>query len=167
MLARLFRPLTGLPQLARRSRQALSSLTLGATLGALLAMTGCQSLLNSQYSASLAPTQGTVQLKGLSQSVSIRRNGLGMPLIESNSFHDALFSLGYVHASDRLSQMVGMRLMAEGRLSEMVGPGALEMDSFMRAVNLKQSSAALYQNASPRIKRFFEVYARGVNAYLF
>ena len=167
MLARLFRPLTHLTRLAPRSRQALTHLTLGASLAALLAMAGCQSLLNSQYRASLAPTQGTVQLKGLSQTVSIRRNALGMPLIESNSFHDALFSLGYVHASDRLSQMVGMRLMAEGRLSEMVGPGALEIDRFMRAVNLKQSSAALYQNASPRIKRFFEVYARGVNAYLF
>jgi acyl-homoserine-lactone acylase len=153
MLARLLRPLT--------------SLTLGATLAALLGLSGCQSLLNSQYNASVMPAQGTVQLKGLSQSVSIRRNPLGMPLIESGSFHDALFSLGYVHASDRLSQMVGMRLMAEGRLSEMVGPGALEIDRFMRTVNLKQSSAVLYQNASPRIKRFFEVYARGVNAYLF
>ena len=153
MLARLFRPLT--------------SLTLGATLAALLGLTGCQSLLNSQYNASLTPAQGTVQLKGLAQTVSIRRNELGMPLIESATFHDSLFSLGYVHASDRLSQMVGMRLLAEGRLAEMVGPGALEIDRFMRTVNLKQSSAVLYQNASPRIKRFFEVYARGVNAYLF
>jgi acyl-homoserine-lactone acylase len=153
MLARLLRPLT--------------SLLFGASFAAALSLTGCQSLLNSQYSSSLAPSQGTVYIKGLSQSVSIRRNALGMPLIESNSFHDALFSLGYVHASDRLSQMVGMRLMAQGRLAEMVGPGALEMDRFMRAVNLKQSSAVLYQNASPRIKRFFEVYARGVNAYLF
>jgi acyl-homoserine-lactone acylase len=153
MLARLFRP--------------LSCLSLGAAFAALLGLTGCQSLLNSQYSTSLAPTQGTVQLKGLAQTVSIRRNQLGMPLIESATFHDALFSLGYVHASDRLSQMVGMRLLAEGRLAEMVGPGALEIDRFMRTVNLKQSSAVLYQNASPRIKRFFEVYARGVNAYLF
>ena len=153
MLARLLRPLT--------------SLSLGAMLAALVSLSGCQSLLNSQYGASVAPSQGTVQLKGLAQSVSIRRNSLGMPLIESSSFHDALFSLGYVHASDRLSQMVGMRLMAQGRLAEMVGPGALEIDRFMRAVNLKQSSTVLYQNASPRIKRFFEVYARGVNAYLF
>ena len=75
--------------------------------------------------------------------------------------------LGYVHASDRLSQMVGLRLMAEGRLAEMAGPGVLEIDRFMRAVNLKKSAAVLYSNASPRLKKFFEVYARGVNAYLF
>ncbi|MGH8433895.1 MAG: penicillin acylase family protein, partial [Pseudomonas sp.] len=138
-----------------------------AALTALVSLSGCQNWLNRHYADSLPPTSGIQPVKGLAQSVSIRRNALGMPLIETTTFHDALFALGYVHASDRLSQMVGMRLMAEGRLAEMVGPGALEIDRFMRAVNLKQSADALYKNASPRMKKFFEVYARGVNAYLF
>src|SRR5690606_17811925 len=118
-------------------------------------------------SDSLPPEQGIVPVKGLAQSVVIRRNALGMPLIETTTFHDALFALGYVHAGDRLSQMVGLRLMAEGRLAEMAGPGVLEIDRFMRAVDLKSSADVLYKNASPRIKRFFEVYARGVNAYIY
>ncbi len=42
-----------------------------------------------------------------------------MPLIECNKFHDALFSLRYVHASDRITQMVTLRLLAQGRLAEM------------------------------------------------
>ena len=90
-----------------------------------------------------------------------------MPLIETGTFHDALFALGYVHASDRLSQMVSLRLLAQGRLAEMVGPGALEIDRFMRTVNLRQAAEIQYRNASPRLQRFFEVYARGVNAYLY
>ncbi len=106
-------------------------------------------------------------IKGLAQNVSIRRNALGMPLIETGTFHDALFALGYVHASDRLSQMVSLRLLAQGRLAEMVGPGALEIDRFMRTVNLRQAAEIQYRNASPRLQRFFEVYARGVNAYLY
>ncbi|WP_137818811.1 penicillin acylase family protein [Pseudomonas sp. 2FG] len=138
-----------------------------AALTAMVGLSGCQSWLDSHYADSLPPTSGIQPVKGLAQSVSIRRNALGMPLIETTTFHDALFALGYVHASDRLSQMVGMRLMAEGRLAEMVGPGALEIDRFMRAVNLKQSAEVLYKNASPRMKKFFEVYARGINAYLF
>ena len=69
MLARLLRPLT--------------SLTLGATLTGLLALTGCQAFLDNQYGDSVAPVQGTVKIQGLSKSVSIRRNALGMPLIES------------------------------------------------------------------------------------
>lgn len=153
MLSRAFRP--------------LAHLGLAATLTGAVTLSGCQSFLNSRYSASLHPDQGIVRVKGLAQSVVIRRNALGMPLIETNTFHDALFALGYVHATDRLSQMVGLRLMAEGRLAEMAGPGVLEIDRFMRAVNLKKSAEVLYRNASPRLQKFFEVYARGVNAYLF
>jgi acyl-homoserine-lactone acylase len=153
MLSRLFRP--------------MAHLSLAAALTAAVTLSGCQSFLHSRYSASVHPDQGTVRVQGLAQSVVIRRNALGMPLIETNTFHDALFALGYVHATDRLSQMVGLRLMAEGRLAEMAGPGVLEIDRFMRAVNLKKSAEVLYRNASPRLQRFFEVYARGVNAYLF
>lgn len=150
-----------------RALRPMSHFSLAVILTAMVALSGCQSLLNSRYSDSVHPDQGIVRVKGLAQSVVIRRNALGMPLIETTTFHDALFALGYVHASDRLSQMVGLRLMAEGRLAEMAGPGVLEMDRFMRAVNLKKSAEVLYSNASPRIKKFFEVYARGVNAYLF
>ena len=140
-----------------RALRPMAHLSLAALLTAVVALTGCQSFLNSRYSDSVHPDQGIVRVKGLAQSVVIRRNPLGMPLIETTTFHDALFALGYVHASDRLSQMVGLRLMAEGRLAEMAGPGVLEMDRFMRAVNLKKSAEVLYSNASPRIKKFFEV----------
>lgn len=92
---------------------------------------------------------------------------MGVPLIESSSFHDALFTLGYVHASDRIGEMVTLRLLAQGRLAEMYGAEVLDVDRLMRAVNLKKSADELYKASSPRIKRFFEVYARGVNAYLF
>jgi acyl-homoserine-lactone acylase len=153
--------------MSARAFRPLAQLGLIASLTGAIALSGCQSLINSRYASSVPPDQGSMQVKGLAQSVVIRRNALGMPLIETNTFHDALFSLGYVHASDRLSQMVGMRLMAEGRLAEMAGPGVLEMDRFMRAVNLRQSAQVLYREASPRLKQFFEVYARGVNAYLF
>ncbi|WP_217474573.1 penicillin acylase family protein [Stutzerimonas stutzeri] len=144
----------------------LPCLTLGAALVA-GGLVGCQPYLDSRYADSLPPAQGVQAITGLDKSVSIRRNTLGMPLIETATFHDALFGLGYVHATDRLSQMVSLRLMAEGRLAEMAGPGVLEIDRFMRAANLKQSAALLYRDSSPRMKRFFEVYARGVNAYLF
>ena len=144
----------------------LVRLTLGAAL-ATTSLVGCQAYLDNRYSDSLPPTQGVQAITGLDKSVSIRRNSLGMPLIETATFHDALFGLGYVHATDRLSQMVSMRLMAEGRLAEMAGPGVLEVDRFMRAANLRQSAAVLYRDSSPRLKRFFEVYARGVNAYMF
>ena len=135
-----------------------------AAVAGALGLTGCQSW-NAQDS--LPPASGVQAVKGLAQNVSVRRTPVGMPLIESNSFHDALFTLGYVHASDRLTQMLTMRLLAQGRLAEMAGSEALDGDRLMRAVNLKKSAEELYNASSPRLKRFFEVYARGVNAYLF
>lgn len=129
-----------------------------------LGLAGCQ-LQNTQDT--LPPVAGVQPIKGLAQNASVRRNAQGMPLIESNTFHDALFSLGYVHASDRITQMVTLRLLAQGRLAEMSGPQVLDVDRFMRAVNLKKNAGELYNASSPRLKRFFEVYARGVNAYLF
>ncbi|MBN6775468.1 penicillin acylase family protein [Pseudomonas granadensis] len=135
-----------------------------AAVAGVLGLSGCQTW-NAQDS--LPPTSGVQPLKGLAQNVSVRRNAMGMPLIESNTFHDALFSLGYVHASDRINQMVTLRLLAQGRLAEMSGASLLDADRYMRAVNLKKSAGELYKASSPRLKRFFEVYARGVNAYLF
>ncbi|ANJ54592.1 acyl-homoserine lactone acylase subunit beta [Pseudomonas silesiensis] len=135
-----------------------------AAVAGVLSLTGCQTR-NTQDS--LPPSVGVQPLKGLAQNVSVRRNAMGVPLIESNSFHDALFSLGYVHATDRVTQMVTLRLLAQGRLAEMSGPDLLDADRYMRAVNLKKSAGELYKASSPRLKRFFEVYARGVNAYLF
>jgi acyl-homoserine-lactone acylase len=135
-----------------------------AALLGMLALAGCQM---GGYQDSVPPSTGVQPLKGLAQNVSVRRNAMGAPLIESSSFHDALFSLGYVHAGDRIGQMLSMRLLAQGRLAELAGPEALDIDRLMRAANLKQSAGQLYADASPRLKRFFEVYARGVNAYLF
>lgn len=153
MRSRLFRP--------------LSRLALGAGLASLLGLGGCQSLLDKRYTDSLPPTQGVMRIQGLADTAVVRRNALGMPLIETRNYHDAMFALGYVHAGDRLSQMVGLRLMAGGRLAEMLGPGVLETDRFMRALGLRRSAETLLRNASPHLKQVFEVYARGVNAYLF
>lgn len=147
------------------STRVLRPFLIAFVIGTSVVLSGCQSWLAN--GSSVHPTKGNVKLKGLADNVWVRRNALGMPLIESRNFHDALFSLGYIHAADRLSQMVGMRLVAEGRLAEMVGPAALELDHFMRALQLREQGNTLYKSASPRIKTFFEVYARGVNAYIY
>ncbi|WNW11529.1 penicillin acylase family protein [Pseudomonas sp. DTU_2021_1001937_2_SI_NGA_ILE_001] len=142
-----------------------SRLGLAAATAGFLGLAGCQ--LGGEDASTLLPASGTVAIKGLAQNVSIRRNPQGMALIESSSFHDALFSLGYLHAGERAGQMFGMRLLAQGRLAEVAGAEALPVDRLMRAANLKRSASELYKSASPRLQKFFEVYARGVNAYLF
>lgn len=147
-------------------RRTPTLLTLALCLG-LTGVAGCQRLIQDRDAASLPPARGLQPLTGLADTVSVRRNALGMPLIESRNFHDALFAMGYVHASDRIAQMLSLRLAAEGRLAEMAGPGVLEIDRFMRALNLRESARQLHASASPRMQRFLEVYSRGVNAWLY
>lgn len=132
-----------------------------------LGLLGCQAYLDERYQTSLPPTQGQQPLVGLFDAVSVRRNTLGVPFIEGRNFHDTVFALGYVHASDRLSQMLGMRRVAQGRLAEQLGAEVLALDRFMRAVNLRQSAQQLYRSASPQMRNMLEVYARGVNAYIY
>ncbi|MGV8604150.1 penicillin acylase family protein, partial [Pseudomonas aeruginosa] len=86
-----------------------------AAFGTLLGLAVCQSWVDDRYADRLPPTSRVQPIKGLAQNVSIRRNALGMPLFETGTFHDASFALGYVHAYDRLSQMVALRLLATGR----------------------------------------------------
>ncbi len=140
---------------------------LPATLLIALSLAGCQSLIDQKYQTSLPPESGTRQIQGLMADTSVRRNRLGMPLIEANSLHDAIFTLGYVHASDRISQMTGMRLLADGRLSELAGPATRDLDILMRSLNLRQRARLLMQGASPQVRSRFEIYARGVNAWLY
>src|SRR5690606_8979058 len=135
-------------------------------LSTLLLIGGCHSLLDYRYQDTLPLAQGEVVLPGVQEPVSIRRNALGMPFIEAGSLADVSFALGSVHAADRLGQMEGMRLMAAGRLAEMVGPEVLDIDRFMRAVDLRRAAEALERGMSPEVGRLLERYAEGVNSYL-
>ena len=54
-----------------------------AAMIGLLSLAGCQ--LGGEDRDSLPPASGVFAIKGLAQNVSIRRNNLGMPLIESST----------------------------------------------------------------------------------
>ncbi|WP_205342254.1 penicillin acylase family protein [Denitrificimonas caeni] len=135
-------------------------------LGTLGSLSGCQ-LLESGPNSSVIADSGVVRLQGIVKSSQIAKNAAGMPLIEANNFHDLLFSLGYSHASDRLTQMVQLRLLAQGRLAEMHGTEMLNLDRLMRSINLRADAQNLYKNAPKNLQSFFEIYARGINAYIY
>ncbi|HVN72927.1 MAG TPA: penicillin acylase family protein, partial [Desulfomonilia bacterium] len=88
---------------------------------------GCTNMVNRHFQDTVDPAQGTVSLPGLKDQVTVRRDTFGIPFIEAKSMADLAFAIGYVHASDRLTQMVGFKLASEGRLAEMVGPSMLDL----------------------------------------
>ena len=112
-----------------------------------------------------APT-GREQVKGLQAQVEVSRDSLGIPLIEAQNEEDLAFAMGYVAAEDRLSQMIGLKLTAAGRLAEMSGKSMLDIDFYMRCVDLNKVAQLLYEASSPETKRTLQRYAEGINAYV-
>ncbi|MDB5729798.1 MAG: penicillin acylase family protein, partial [Noviherbaspirillum sp.] len=79
---------------------------------------------------------------------------------------DAHFALGFVHAQDRLWQLELNRRIAAGRMAEILGPGALDTDRFIRTLGVRRNAERILVNLSPQARAALEFYARGINAYL-
>ena len=118
------------------------------------------------FNKSVDPAQGLIKMAGLKEPVTVRRDSYGIPFIEAQTKEDLAFAIGYVNASDRLTQMTGMKLLSQGRLAEMAGPSVIHLDMYMRVMDLRKS----VQNLSKRIRSenwvLLKRYADGVNAYM-
>ncbi|MCK9262596.1 MAG: penicillin acylase family protein [Deltaproteobacteria bacterium] len=127
---------------------------------------GCTRLLDSYFAGTAQKMEGTITIQGLREQVTVRRDNLGIPFIEAANLEDLAFAMGFVNASDRLGQMISLKLVSQGRVSEMAGRAGLDIDVFMRTINLKKAARLLYEGMSPERKSLLESYARGVNAYI-
>jgi penicillin amidase len=116
--------------------------------------------------ASLPQLDGERALPGLEAPVTVRRDALGVPLIEAASERDAAMALGFVHAQDRLWQMEMSRRIGAGRLAEVVGAPAVPADRFLRTLGLYRAAEAALAHLSPEAIDRLEAYAQGVNAVI-
>jgi penicillin amidase len=116
--------------------------------------------------SSLPQTDGRVAVQGISAPVTIARDADGVPLISAANDADAAFGLGFAHAQDRLFQMETMRRYGAGRLAEIFGAQAVGIDRQMRVLGLYRLAEASFARLSPAVRRGFEAYAAGVNAFL-
>ena len=111
----------------------------------------------------------TLQISGIKEKITIRRDQRGIPYIEAQNDEDLYFGQGYATAADRLWQMDLFRRTARGELAEIMGAGpnnaALDQDKLHRTYGFIQAAEAEYANLSPRSRAVLEAYARGVNAY--
>src|SRR5437773_49726 len=82
--------------------------------------------------ASLPQLDGPVAVRGLSGSVTVDRDGLGVPTIRATNRADAARALGWLHGQDRYFQMDLLRRIAAGELSELFGKRALFKDRALR-----------------------------------
>lgn len=127
-------------------------------------------LVASLYLWRSAPQdQGKLSLTGLDQAVEVRRDQYGLVEIIAESEKDAYFSMGYTDAQDRLYQMIMLRQLLKGRMSEWVGPDALNIDKYMRFIGfgrMAKSSYAAVKKKNSLFAKDTQAYCDGVNEFI-
>jgi penicillin amidase len=118
---------------------------------------------SSQRQAAIPDEQGRIALAGLAAPVLVLRDTHGVPHIDARGPRDAWFALGYVHAQDRLAQMLWLRQVAHGRSAESVGRRGLEADRLARTLDFAGLARAEVAKLPPRARGELESYAAGVN----
>ena len=83
---------------------------------------------------SFPQTTGSVEVAGLTSSVTVQRDGSGIPSITAETSQDLFFAQGYVHAQDRFWEMDFRRHLTAGRLCELFGESQLGTDKFLRSL---------------------------------
>ncbi|CAH0997403.1 Acyl-homoserine lactone acylase QuiP [Emticicia aquatica] len=121
---------------------------------------------NGEDKTTLPPAN--LQLEGVNDEVNIVFDDNRVPHVFAKNDHDVYFAQGYLVARDRLWQMEFYTLAASGRLSEVVGERALELDRYNRRMGMADAAKKVYENGKTN-KIFDEVlnaYSAGVNAYI-
>jgi penicillin amidase len=133
-----------------------------------LALLGGAALALAYYlaSQSLPDYDGAWTVEGLSGPVEIVRDTHAVPHVLAAEDRDAFFGLGFVHAQDRLWQMMLLRRTAQGRLSELFGAETLPIDELMRALDLNGLARTAAERLAPETRTALEAYSAGVNAWL-
>jgi penicillin amidase len=110
----------------------------------------------------------TEKLTGLNGDITIRYDEYMIPHIFAQNDHDLYFAQGYVTAKDRLWQMDIQTRSAAGRLSEIVGPKALDIDRYHRRMGMTYGAeqTMLESMKDPQARAMIQDYSDGVNAYI-
>jgi penicillin amidase len=116
--------------------------------------------------SALPQMAGRIVLSGPRAEIRIERDADGVPLITAQDDEDVAFGLGFAHAQDRLFQMELQRRAGAGRLAEIFGPRAVDLDKQMRVLGLHRAAEADLTSLSAEMNRALSAYTAGVNAFL-
>lgn len=101
----------------------------------------------------------------VTSAVNVYWNDYGVPFVHAQSDADAALALGLVHAHLRLGQMETLRRLSAGRVAEMAGPLAVNIDRAIRTLDLAHAVPAIERQLPPETRRWLTRYVEGVNLY--
>jgi penicillin amidase len=135
-----------------------------ALLLALLAMLpGCAALAPRAVGTDQRLAALPRQVEGLANPVTIRWNQHLVPWIEAESDTDLAYALGIVHGHLRGAQIEIMRKIARGRLAEIAGPLATDIDHALRILDFGKSGPAVEAAWPPETRAFVTAFLAGLN----
>jgi penicillin amidase len=114
------------------------------------------------------PKTSTLRIAGLKGKVIIRFDENRIPHIEAENENDLYFAQGFIIARDRLWQMDFQTRFASGRLSEVIGEKAIDLDKYNRRMGLGFGARNMeaFVSKDPKMKRVLDAYTHGINAYI-
>ena len=138
----------------------------GAALAAVV-LSSCALLTPLPPRTSLSDRLAAMPRAGLSLTapVTIHWNDNQVPFIEAKSDEDLAYALGLVHAHLRLGQMEVMRRISQGRIAEMGGPIATDIDHSLRILDVGRAVPEIVATMPPESRRWLASFVAGVNYY--
>jgi penicillin amidase len=114
------------------------------------------------------PPRSRATIPGLTHEVRVIYDDRAVPHIFAATEVDAYRALGYVVARDRLFQLELQASAGAGRLTEMVGPAAIDADREVRGLGLPRAAERAWAAAdsTATTQRLARAYAEGVNAWI-
>jgi penicillin amidase len=127
---------------------------------------------------SRVPSLVGTQLARVQRAVHVDRDAHGIPHIHAENDEDLFFAFGFAMAQDRLFQLDYLRRRGSGRLCEILGPDAkeldlmarvvgfesvLELDLLARTVGIRRIAEAEWARLPEETRTLLEAFSRGIN----
>jgi penicillin amidase len=112
--------------------------------------------------------ESTLLINGLKGQVTIRFDENRVPHIEADNEEDLYLAQGFIVARDRLWQLDFQTRFAAGRLSEVIGEKAIDLDKYNRRMGMGFGARNMeaFVNKDPKMKMVLDAYTKGINAYI-
>lgn len=115
------------------------------------------------YGKRLPTLEGEITIPGLTNPITIHRDGYGVPYIRAKSEQDAFYGLGFCQGQDRGFQLEMLLRVTRGTLSEMIGERALSMDRLSRRVGFYRSAQGHVSLLEEDNHQIYQAFAQGIN----
>jgi penicillin amidase len=118
--------------------------------------------------SNLVTANKNISIKGAHSKIDILFDDKMIPHVFAQNDHDVYYAQGYVTAMHRLWQMDFQTRFAAGRISEVVGKMAIEVDRYQRRMGMVYGAENSLQGmmADPKAKEMILAYTAGINAYI-